>query len=177
VATKRAGEIMIPLDKYPSVPHWYTLRQAVEEIENSKLNISGRKSLPRALLVFDEHHLLLGIVRRRDILRGLEPKFLRTMSIPHRKRLFDIEIDPNLTDLSTGGIAKAMQEQSMQPVSEVMLPVTTTVNHDDHLAKVIYKMINMDMALLPVLKDKKVVGVVRSADVFQEIANILLHTG
>ena len=60
------------------------------------------------------------------------------------------------------------------PVSEIMQPVATTVRYEDHLATVIYKMVSNDLNLLPVLKEGKVVGVVRSVDVFEEIADILL---
>lgn len=172
--SKRAGEIMIPLENYPHIPYWFTLRQAVAELEKSELTHKDRTSLPRALLVFDEKYQLLGIVRRRDIFRGLEPKFLRTMAAPKRGQLFDVEIDPDLVDLSTGKVAKAMQEQAEQQVSEVMQPIVATAHFDDHLAKVIYKMVSREMTMLPVLKDSNIVGVVRSVDVFHEIANILL---
>ena len=172
--TRIAGDIMIPLEKYPHIPYWFTLRQAVAEMEKTSLEVAGRKSLPRALLVFDEKYNLLGIVRRRDILRGLEPKFLRTMSMTYRKKLFDVEIDPNLADMSSGKVVEAMQEQAEQAVSEVMQPIAATVDIGDHLAKIIYKMVSRDLNLLPVMKDDQVVGVVRSVDVFHEVANMLL---
>ncbi len=166
---------MISIEKYPHIPYWFELRQAVIEMEKSEIDVGGRKSLPRALLVFDEKYQLLGIVRRRDILRALEPDFLKTMPVPYRKKLFDVEIDPNLTDLSTGRIAKAIQEQASQPVSTIMTPITSTVDVTDHLAKIIYKMISRDINLIPVMKDDEVVGVVRSVDVFHEISNILVE--
>jgi CBS domain-containing protein len=170
---KNAGEVMIPLEKYPHVCHGCTLREAIRKIEESTLDIDGRKSLPRALLVFDEDENLLGIVRRRDILRGLEPKFLKTMPMDYRKKLFDVEVDAELLDLSTGKIRSAIKKQAGNPVSEVMQPIAATARYDDHLAKVIYKMVSRDLSLLPVLKDGKVVGVVRSVDVFQQIAGLL----
>lgn len=174
MATKVAGDVMIPLDEYPHIPHWFTLRQAVMELEKAEIvDRSGRKSLPRALLVFHEGYQLLGVVRRRDILRGLEPKFLRMMPLPERRKLFDIDVDVNLIDLSSGKVADAMREQAEQKVSEVMQPISTTVKQSDHLAKIIYKMITHDLSLVPVLMDGKVVGVVRSVDVFREIANLL----
>jgi predicted transcriptional regulator len=173
MATKRAGDIMIPLENYPHVSYWATLKEAVDVIENYIIESAGRKSLPRALLVFDEEHNLLGVVRRRDILRGLEPKFLKTMSVPERKRLFNIEIDPNLVELSAGRVGEEMKAQADQPVSEVMQPILATVRHDDHLAKIIYKMINRDLYMIPVMHDNKVVGVIRSVDVFQEVARLL----
>ncbi len=174
MATKHAADIMIPLDKYPHIPYHFTLRQAVEIIEKAAIECGGKKSLPRALLVFDDQKQLLGIVRRRDILRGLEPKFLRTMPMTHRKQLFDVEVDPDLVDFSTGRIAHAIQEQADHKVSEVMQPIVATVRYDDHLAKIIYKMIHWDLNLLPVIKDDSVVGVVRSVDAFHEIAQLVL---
>ncbi len=177
VTRKRAADIMIPIDRYPYVKHSATIREAVIQIENSSLEIDGRQSLPRALLVFDEESHLLGIVRRRDILRGLEPKFLRTMPMPRRKLLFDVEIqsDPDLVDLTAGRIAGAMREQAKGPVSEIMQPISATVDHDDHLAKIVYRMLSQNISLLPVLRGDEVVGVVRSVDVFRVVADLLLR--
>jgi len=171
---KRAGDILIPIDKYPHIPYWFTLRQAVAALEKSDIVVDGRHSLPRALLVFNEQYQLLGIVRRRDILRGLEPKFLRTMPAPTRKQLFEVEADAELVEMSEGKIMKAIQEQADQPVSEVMQPIITTVDDEDPITKIVYKMVGGDQTLIPVLRDKKIVGVIRSVDVFHEIALLLL---
>ena len=174
MSTKLAEDIMIPLDKYPHISHSSNLRQAVDFIEEAELDVNRRKSLPRSLLVFDEHQHLLGILRRRDILRGLEPNFLKTMSIPERRGLFNIEIDVNLVDLSTGKIGEAIQEQAEILVTEVMSMIIATVNCDDHLAKLIHKILTRDVSLLPVLKEGKVIGVVRTVDIMHEIADLLL---
>ncbi len=171
----RAGDLMIPLDKYPHIPHWFTLRQAMAEMENSELEIGGRKSLPRVVLVFDEKYLLLGMVRRRDILRGLEPEFLSDKPLEHRKKLFDNVWDPNLTDIvSFDKIMEAVQKRADRPVSEVMIPVVGTADYNDHIVKVVYEMNANKFSLLPVLKDGQVVGVVRTVDVFHEFAQLLL---
>jgi predicted transcriptional regulator len=143
-------------------------------MEKSELEVRGRRSLPRALLVFDEKYQLLGIVRRRDILAGLEPRFLRTMAMPARKELFDFEVDPELLEITSGKMTKAMQDQAEQQVSEVMQKVGATVDENDRLPKIVYKMLRIDRNLLPVMRDHKVVGVVRSVDVFHEVANIIL---
>jgi len=174
MVTKSAGDLMIPLKKYPNIPAWFTLRQAVAKIENSVIDIEGQKSLPRALLVLDEKNQLLGIVRRRDILRVLKPKFLQDISLSNQKKLFDIEVDPGLAAISFGEDKKIIQEQAEQLVSEVMLPIIATVNYNDQLGKIIFLMISKDLNLLPVLRDQKVVGVVRSVDVFHEVAKLLM---
>jgi predicted transcriptional regulator len=171
--SKRARDIMIPIERYPNVFFNATLRQAVEIMETASLQVRGRTSLPRSLLVFDKEFHPLGIVRRRDILRGLEPKFLRSMSLRHRRQLFQIEVDPDLSELSAGRFADAVREQANDPVSSIMQPITVTLRHDDRLSKIVYYFIKWDVDLLPVLEREKVIGVVRTVDVFHEIALLL----
>ena len=171
---KRAGDIMIPLDKYPHIPYWFTLRQATVELEISEVEIEGRKSLPRVILIFDEKYNLMGMARRRDILRGLEPEFLLGRPVESRKTLFDVKVDPNLSELSYDRLLEGIRKQAERKISEVMRPIVATVDHEDHLIKVIYELVDHGLSTIPVLKEGKVVGVVRSVDVFTEIANILL---
>jgi len=163
---KTAGDLMIPLEEYPHIPYWFTIRQAVAEMEKSVIERNERQSLPRSLLVFDQKYDLLGLVRRRDILRALEPKFLRTMAIPHRRKFFDVEIDPDLLDLTPEKITKGIIEQTQKQVGDVMSPIVSTLDYKDTLYKIVYKMHSRDLDVFPVLKDEKVVGVVRSVDVF-----------
>jgi predicted transcriptional regulator len=96
------------------------------------------------------------------------------MTAPRRRQLFNIDIDPNLVDMSGSKILAAVREQSNTPVSEIMQPIVATLAHDDLLAKIIYKMLSHNQSLMPVLKDEKVVGVVRSVDAFHEVVTKLL---
>lgn len=165
---------MIPLEQYPHVPYWFTLRQVVAELEKSEFEIDGRRSLPRVVLVFDEKYQLMGVVRRRDIMRGLEPEFLSAKPLHYRKKLFDVKVDPNLSELSFDKLISGMRERAERPISDVMLPILATVEYDDHLMKVMYEMVANDVTVLPVLKDGRIVGAVRSVEVFHEVAELLL---
>jgi predicted transcriptional regulator len=170
---KRASEVMVPLDQYPHVNQNSTIRQAIEEMYRHELEVAGRKSLPRVILVFDDRNQLVGMVRRRDIMRGLEPKFLVSKPLEYRKKLFDVKVDPNLSEISYDKMIKGIREQAGRPVSDVMRPIKVTVNHEEHLVRVIYEMVDNNLSLLPVLKDKKVVGVLRSVDMLHEVAQLL----
>lgn len=172
--TRIAGEFMIPLQDYPHVSQSCTIGEVVELMEQSQLEVNGRKSLPRVVLVFDEDNQLLGTVRRRDILRGLEPKFLSSEPMQYRKKLFDVKVDPNLAEISYEKILHGIRKRSERPVSEVILPIAASVDYGDHIIKVIYEMVDNNLSLLPVLKEGRVVGVVRSVDVLHEVAQILL---
>ncbi len=168
------GDIMIPLEDYPHMQDSCTLRQAIEIIEKSQLERHGRKSLPRVLLVFNEKSELLGTVRRRDILRGLEPEFLLQEPISYRRKLFDVKIDPDLSELSFDKVISGVRERANRPVSEVMLPILATVDYQDHIIKVIYEMNMHNVSILPVLKDSRVVGVVRTVEIVHVIAESIL---
>jgi CBS-domain-containing membrane protein len=172
--TKRAGEIMIPLEQYPHVPYWFTLRQVVAELEKAEFVIDGKLSVPRVVLVFDEKYQLMGVARRRDIMRGLEPEFLAAKPLHYRKKLFDVKIDPNLSELSFDKFLNGIRERSERPVSDVMLPITATVDYNDHLMKVIYEMTSNNLSLIPVVHEGRVVGAVRSVEVFREAAKLIL---
>ncbi len=174
VKLKRAGDIMIPLEKYPHIPYWFTLRQAMAEMEHSELEIDGRRSLPRMVLVFDEKYRLMGLVRRRDILRGLEPEFLLDMPVTERKQLFDPKTTPDSWEIPINKIVDATRKRAERPVSEIMRSIEKTADFDSHLFQIIYDMNIGRVNMLPVLKDGRVVGVVRSVDVFHEIARLVL---
>jgi predicted transcriptional regulator len=50
------------------------------------------------------------------------------------------------------------------------------VNHNDHILKIMHEMVAHDVSMIPVLKDDTVAGVVRSVEVFQQVAQVVLGT-
>ncbi|HYB20276.1 MAG TPA: CBS domain-containing protein [Thermodesulfobacteriota bacterium] len=173
---KKAGELMIPLDKYPHVPHWFTLRQAMAVLEKTKLHpdLPGGPSLARFVLVFDETYKLLGITRRRDILRGLKPQFLAGLPTQAPKTGPEGKPDPVLPEVSYDKMLQGLREQAERPVSEIMLPIQGTIDYEEDIFQVIYKMVEINVSMLPVLRENMVAGVVRSVEIFHEIAELIL---
>jgi len=170
---KRVREVMIPLGQYPSLRDTATLRDAVELMETAALDVNGRRSLPRVLLVFDEIEVLVGYVRRRDLMMGLEPRFLVVQPLAYRKKLFDVAVDPNLSELSHDRVIQGVREQASRPITDVMRPIETIVQADDHIMKAIYEMVSQDLSLIPVVDGRRLVGVVRSVELFHEMALVL----
>jgi CBS-domain-containing membrane protein len=171
--TKKAGEIMVPLDRYPHIPYWFTIRQTIAEMETAEISKGGKTSIPRVLLVFDEAYRLMGFVRRRDILRGLLPSFFAE-SKSHLSSMFDLEVDPNLSEVFSGDGADQMRELAEKQVSSIMNPIVHIVDHEDHLLKVIHDIVVNNYYMLPVSKDGKIVGVIRTMDAMHHIASVVL---
>jgi CBS domain-containing protein len=171
---KPVHEIMVPLADYPCICETHTLREAIEEMTKTQILRNERTTLARVALVFDVHYrALLGTLRRRDIMRGLEPRFLLSESMEYERKLFSIEVDPNLAELSSDKVIAQMRQRANRRVSDFMMPIPTTIGHGDHLMKAIYEMVDHNTSLLPVTKEGTVVGVVRSVDLLHEIALII----
>ncbi|UCG84772.1 MAG: CBS domain-containing protein [Gemmatimonadota bacterium] len=167
-------DIMVPVEEYPRVQDTYTLRQAIEAMGRAQILRRRQASLPRVALVFNEGFTdLLGMLRRRDIMRGLEPRFLLSGSLEYRRKLFDVDVDPNLAELSYKKVVAGIRKRAGRLVRDFMIPIRATIDYDDHIMKAIYEMVDQNTSLLPVLREGSIVGVLRSVDVLNEIARIL----
>jgi CBS domain-containing protein len=162
---KKVKDFMIPLEDYPHIPYWFTLRQAMAIVREASIKFEGSFE-PRAVLVFDEKYQLMGMLTLRDIIRGLEPRFLKDSGL--------IKGDPSLTVLLKDLFGPGLKEASQKQVSEVMSPIRVTVNADDPIAKALALMILQNVGMMPVMQNQKVVGMVRMNELFQEISKIVL---
>ncbi len=167
-------DIMVPVDQYPCIPDTLNIGDAVIEMTVQIRMRDKGMQFPRVALVFDDDfNDLRGMLRRRDIMRGLEPRFLMTGSLDYARKLFEIDVDPNLSELSYDKMRKGMRKRAKRLVKEVMRPIRATIGHDDHVIHAMCAMVDQDTSLLPVLDNSNVVGVVRSVDVMREIALVL----
>jgi CBS domain-containing protein len=162
---KKVKDLMIPLEDYPHIPYWFTLRQAMAIVWEAAVKFEGSFE-PRAVLVFDEKYQLMGILTLRDIIKGLEPRFMHETAL--------VKADPNLTVLMGDLFGPGMREASQKPVSEVMSPIKVTIQGNDLLAKAIFMMIQENVGMMPVVQDSKVAGMIRLSDLFTEISKLVL---
>jgi predicted transcriptional regulator len=133
----------------------------------------GSVSMPRILLVMTADGHLAGVIRRRDILRGLAPSFLVGAISDHPEMMFDVEVDPNLTELLSHRAAEKLREKASTRVGEIADPIPATVHPDDPLIRVIQEMVRHDQSLLPVVEDDHVIGAVRTVEVLKTVSDML----
>ncbi len=168
---KVAKDVMIDVFDFPHIPYWFSIRQAIGIAKKSLLS-SEKCHHPMAVLVFDEKYNLLGTLSLKDILRGLEPKFLK----PTTKAQVHAEDESGLSVLWDTLFDKGAKEAAEKPVSEVMVPAKFFVQPDEPITKAAYLMVHNDLALLPVLENKKkFVGLVRMREVFDELSSSILE--
>jgi len=167
---KVAKDVMISIFEYPHVPYWFSISQAIRIVKVSFISTKKYPD-PLAILVFDEKYNLMGTLTMKDILRGLEPKFLK----PTTKAQVPEENESHLSLIWDKLFDKDAKELAEKPVSEIMIPARYFVEPDDPITKAAYLMIHHDLVLLPVLENKKkFVGIVRMIEIFDEISNAVV---
>jgi hypothetical protein len=168
--SKLAKDVMIGIFEYPHMPYWFTIRQAVQLIKTSFF--TPKKYLdPMAILVFDEKYNLLGTLTLRDLLGGVEPKFMK----PAGKAQTYTTEEAELSVIWDSLFNKESREMAEKPISEVMVPTKFFVEPDDAITKAAYLMLRHDLVLLPVLENKKkFIGLVRVLEVFDELTSVIL---
>ena len=162
---KKVKDLMISLEDYPHIPYWFTLRQAMAIVREASIKFAGY--LPRSILVFDEKYHLMGMLTLRDIIRGLEPTFLKESEY--------ITPDPSLTVLVKDLFGPGLKESYQKAVSDVMSPIRVTINAEDSIAKALFLMMKENVGMMPVMQENKVAGMIRLSDVFKVISDVILR--
>ena len=169
-SAKKIKDIMVGIFEYPHIPYWFSIAQAVRIVKVSFLS-SKKYPEPIAILVFDEKYNLMGTLSLKDILRGLEPRFLK----PSTKVQVTEEDESGLSLIWDTLFTKESKELAEKAVSEIMVPARIFVEPNDPITKAAYLILHHDLILLPVLENKKkFIGVVRMTEIFDEISNAVL---
>jgi CBS domain-containing protein len=162
---KVVQDIMLEIFEYPHVPYGFTIDQIIKVIKASFIQ-SKKITDPLAVLVFDDKYNLLGTVTPKDILKGIvlsltnQPKKVKPSEKVESEFFIDLE----------SFFCKEFKNLAQKPVCEIMVPAKHFVDPSDPVTKAAYLMIQFNLAILLVIKDKKkLVGVVRMFEVFDVI--------
>lgn len=166
---KATKDVMVGVFDFPHLPYWFSLRQAIGIVKKSLLSGDQLCQHPMAILVFDEKYNLLGTLSLKDILKGLEPQFMQQTS----KAQVPAEDDAGLALIWDTLFIKDAAKLAERPVVDFMVPAKFFVKADDPVTKAAYLMIHHDLALLPVLDDKKFVGLVRMIEIFEALSTAI----
>lgn len=170
--SKKVRDVMQDVFKFPHIPHWFTIKQAIGIIRKSFIE-AEKQVFPQVVLVFDEKYNLMGSFTPRDVIRGLEPVLMKPEISLDEVASVDIEKAFTAAEASMFGVeSKKLAEK---PVSDIMFPAKVFVSPDDSVVRAAFLMVNHGLVVLPVLENKKFVGVVRMLEAFEEISNIVLE--
>jgi CBS domain-containing protein len=177
----KAADVMLPPEKYPHCRLTCTIREAVVALSASAVKLQdGYIMLPRYVLVLDNDDRLVGVVSRRELLKGLIPHLHEDReAAAHIKELvpFGGSMPTEVTIHWTSLFSRAAIEASTTPIQKVMVPIKGTVKIDDTLSTVISTMLFHGVDLVAVLDGEKVAGVVLMTNIFDIIAQFIMEYG
>jgi CBS-domain-containing membrane protein len=165
---KKIQDIMVGIFDYPHIPYWFSISQTIKIV---RVLLTGPKKSPdpMAVLVFDEKYNLMGTLTIRELLKGLEPRFLKASA--HAPLAGEAELSLIWDTLFSG----QSKELAGKQVSDIMTPAKMFVEPGDPVTKAAYLMLHHDQILLPVLEDgRKLMGLVRFLEVFETISNQII---
>lgn len=168
------ASLMIPLERYPHLRAEAPLREAIFLIHQgmAKPELSGF----RRALVLGQDNVLVGFISMPVLLRGLEPDLLLTkpggsfegyVSQPGAESSMAVELFWERV------FTQGFGQEPEQPVGEVAQAITATVAPEDKLARALRLMLTEKQLVLPVVKNSRVLGVVRMIEIYERVVKSL----
>lgn len=154
---KTAEEIMVAIDDYSTISEEATLYEAIK-ILRSSFHRDGRAWYGhRSVIVLGKDGQLVGILTLRGLLKAAGLRKLND--------------DPDFKAESWGWYyVNRIRTESRMKVKDVMRPLAlATVNHSDKVRDVARSLLKHQVNSLPVLKKGRLIGIVRTIDIFMVI--------
>jgi CBS domain-containing protein len=170
-------ELMVPLSRYATVSEDATLGEAVKALKQAQKEFDQTRDKHRAILVSDKNNKIVGKLSQLDVIRSLEPKYLK---FEDRKSLsrFGFSKDYMKSMLKEHGLWEKSLDDICKKASEIVVKtimykptVGEIIKEDTSLEEAIHQLIMGRHQSLLVTRNKGIVGILRLTDVFREIAN------
>lgn len=156
---KVAEDIMVPIDDYNTIPEYLTLYEAISILRNSFHRDGKAWHGHRSVIVVDGKGNLVGVLSLNEILKAAGLK--------------ELDDDPNFKAESWGWYyIKHIREHVKLRVKDVMRPLAVaTVDAADEVVYVALSLLKHKVNSLPVMKKGRLIGMVRTMDIFMVIGN------
>jgi len=176
-----AREVMLPPESYPHCRVSCTIREAIVALSASAVRLEdGYLMVPRYVLVLRDDDELMGIVSRRELLKGLLPQLRESEeSAAHIRQFipFGGTVPSDLFIRWTSLFSPAALEATNRPITTIMAPIKGAVQVSDSLSTVMSSMLRHGIDLVPVLDGQRVAGVVLMTNIFDIVAQFVLEHG
>ena len=176
---KKVRDVMIPLERYSVVGPGSTLSEAVLNLRGAYCELEAgmcTEAGPRTVLVVDDNGELKGILDFRSILKVLIPEIAGGLS----DKLAALGVTVTYAEAGASSLdetravfnARVIRNASVK-VSKIMLKVRGTIEADAGLTDALKLLFRNKITKLPVYEGGKLVGILRDADLFLAVADIL----
>jgi CBS domain-containing protein len=159
-------DLVIPLEKYPHLKEHNTLHEAVEMIGSYTSDENDRIRYAE-LLVLNDQNQLSGLATLQDILQSLNPRLKDASMVKNfagKKSEFE-----DLTYLWEESFFVECKKRSHVLIRDFMSPIKHIHKGSDPVLMALLVMINTKEAVLPVIDDDRVIGVIRLKEIFKAV--------
>ena len=176
---RKVRDRMIPIENYPTVLPDATLREAALSLRTSFCELDSgmcTEAGPRTVLVVDENGKLIGILDFNSFLETMIPEIAGGLSA--RLSAIGVSIafaqaDAEALDESRLGFQARVIKNAEVKVRDIMLKIRGTIDADARLMDALKKMYRKKIIVLPVYDGDNLVGVLRDADLFLAVTDVL----
>ncbi len=172
---KKINELMLPLDEYAVVEEEATMIDAIRELDTAQKKLPSSLQPHRAVLVINDKGEIVGKLGQLVFLKALEPRYDSIGDIDKlASRGWSSDFLSSVMDnmrLWKESFADYVRRAENTKVKEVMHSVTEYIDIDAPLSEAVHKLVMYQTLSILVKKGDKVVGILRLADVFSEIAD------
>jgi len=170
-------ELMIPLADYAVVPSGASLVDAVSKLKAVERRLQPDRQPARAVLVVDSEGNVIGQLGHLEILQALESKYglLGDLSVLSKAGVSEKLLGSLIQNLSfwRGDLEDVCRRARWTKVSELMRPISESITEDAPLSEAIHRIVMCQSLRLLVTRGGRVVGVLRLADLFEAVSDIL----
>jgi len=176
---QKVRDRMILIQNYPTVKPDVTLKDAALSLRTSYCELDSgmcTEAGPRTVLVIDESEKLVGVLDFRSFLRTLIPEITGGLSAKLEALGVSIafaQADAADLDEARLGFNARVIKNSEIKIRDIMLKVRGTIDADASLMDALKTMFRNKIIMLPVFEGDKLVGVLRNADLFLAVADVL----
>lgn len=162
-------DVMIPIEDYTTLDLDQTVKEAILKLKKSfTLKMSTSRLMEtghRSILVFNQEGVV-GVLTIKDLLKSIMPAYL---SAPKPSMADSIQYSPMFW---RGMFTKEVKVMVRKRIEEVMSPAPLKIDSESNLMEAAYMLIYNKVRRLVVLKEGKVVGMIREQDLFFEMEKI-----
>ena len=180
---RKVTDYMIPLSDYATVSEDATLAEAIQALKAARAS-STLSHKHRAVLALNKDGHVMGKLSMRDVLKSLEPKYRKfehdddTGSIGLSRFGFNAEFLSSLVDqmeLWNESMEELVNKAASLRVREIMYTPSKgeCVSHDAPIAEAVHQIILGCHQSLLVMDGDTVVGIIRLADIFDLVCDLV----
>ena len=170
-------DLMVPLSGYATVSEDATLSEAVKALKNVQKNFDQTRDRHRAILITDKNNRIVGKLSQLDVIRALEPKYLK-IDDPQSLSRFGFSQDYLKYTLNEHHLwENALDDICKKAVKIIVKTIMYSpaegeyVKEDSLLNEAIHQLIMGRHQSLLVTRGEDIVGILRLTDVFREISD------